>query len=251
MRLFCRRLSWSCLGSRFCLRLGLWRGPQRSLRLPTFATYLGESLYHCRCEGSARAYNPHRFTVAGYYLPSIVALNDANLDLSLKFTYRSYFAIYAPGIIGVLLGVLCYDLPGFGRKWTMVVSSGLMAASLFIWTTVNSEASNIGLNCMEYFFQSMYVLNTTGLNLEREKLSLTVGRFNAVLYGFTPEVFPAPIRGTASGFNSFLGRLFGIIGPIVSAGLLPAVPTVQDYNKALYLAGGESQVRGHSSTNGN
>lgn len=81
--------------------------------------------------------------------------------------------------------MLCHDLPGAGRKWTMVVSSAFMGASLFIWTTVNSQASNIGLNVMEYFFQSM---------------------FNAVLYSFVAEAYPATVRGTASGVASFWGR---------------------------------------------
>lgn len=48
-----------------------------------------------------------------------------------------------------------YGVPSIGRKWTMVVSSGLMGISIFIFATVNTEASNIGLNMMEYFFQSM------------------------------------------------------------------------------------------------
>lgn len=126
-----------------------------------------------------------RFTVAGFYLPSILALRNGELHLPIEYTYRSYVYIYLPGIVGVLLGVLCYDLPKFGRKWTMVVSSGLMGASLFIFSTVNSQASNIGLNVMEYFFQSM---------------------FNSVLYGWTPEAYPATIRGTACGVASFWGR---------------------------------------------
>lgn len=99
----------------------------------------------------------------------------------------------------------------------MVLSSGLMGASIFIFATANSEASNIGLNVMEYFFQSM---------------------FNAVLYGWTPEVFPAPIRGTASGVASFWGRIAGIVAPIAGQSLLPADPGVDDYTKLLYLAGG-------------
>ena len=107
-----------------------------------------------------------------------MSLKNGALNLSIKYTYRSYLAIYTPGIAGVLLGVYFYNLTRTSRKWTMVVSSGLMAASLFIFATVNSAASNIGLNFMEYFFQSL---------------------FNAVLYGWTPEVFPAPIRGTAAG----------------------------------------------------
>lgn len=126
--------------------------------------------------------------------------------------------IYLPGIVGVLVGVLGYDLPRVGRKYSMVISSGLMAASLFIFSVVNTEASNIGINAMEYFFQSM---------------------FNAVLYGWTPEAFPAPIRGTAAGLASFWGRLFSIVSPIAAGHLLPSLSAPPDaYNPLLYLAGG-------------
>ena len=115
---------------------------------------------------------------------------------------------------------MMYNVPRLGRKWTMVISSGLMAASLFIFSTVNDEASNIGLNMMEYFFQSM---------------------FNAVLYGWTPEAFEAPIRGTASGLASFWGRLFSIIAPLTAQSLLPkdnGSGYDPSWNKVLYLAGG-------------
>ena len=87
-----------------------------------------------------------------------------------------------------------------------------MGVSLFLFAAVNTEASNIGLNAMEYFFQSM---------------------FNAVLYGWTPEAFPAPIRGTACGLASFWGRLFSIVSPLIGAVLLE-----KDLNAPLYLAGG-------------
>jgi hypothetical protein len=91
-----------------------------------------------------------------------------------------------------------------------------MGASIFIFSTVNTQASNIGLNAMEYFFQSM---------------------FNAVLYGWTPEVFPAPIRGTACGLASFWGRLFGIVSPLIAQHLY-ARSQDGDVNAVLYLAGG-------------
>lgn len=112
-----------------------------------------------------------------------------------------------------------YAIPTFGRKIAMTVSSGLMGVSIFIFSVVNGQASNVGLNFMEYFFQSM---------------------FNAVLYGWTPEVFPAPIRGTACGVASFWGRLFGIIAPLTAQQLLPSdgEAEVSDYQKVLYLAGG-------------
>lgn len=105
-----------------------------------------------------------------------------------------------------------YGIPLVGRKLAMLISSALMATSLFLFAAVNTEASNIGLNAMEYFFQSM---------------------FNAVLYGWTPEVFPAPIRGTASGVASFWGRIFSIISPIIGGHLL-----AKGANDVLYLAGG-------------
>nr|POE65971.1 putative mfs-type transporter pb1e7.08c [Quercus suber] len=160
------------------------------------------------------------FTLAGSFLPKILAAKNGDLNLSLEFTYRSYIAVYTPGIVGVVLGAMMYRVPSIGRKWTMVISSGLMGASIFIFSAVNSKASNIGLNAMEYFFQSM---------------------FNAVLYGWTPEVFPAPIRGTASGLASFWGRLFGIIAPLVAQSFAPPGTTeypIATIKHILYLAGG-------------
>lgn len=104
-----------------------------------------------------------------------------------------------------------YGVPLVGRKWAMVVSSALMGISLCLFAVVDTEASNVTLNALEYFFQSM---------------------FNAVLYGWTPEVFPAPIRGTAAGIASFWGRLFGIVAPLIGAHLLAV-----GLNAPLYLAG--------------
>ena len=158
------------------------------------------------------------FTVAGSYLPRIIALKNGALHLSLDYTYRSYILIYLPGTIGVLLGSLLYRTPNIGRKYTMVVSSLLMSISIFVFSTVNSPASNIGLNAMEYFFQSM---------------------FNAVLYGWTPEAFPAQIRGTACGVASFWGRLFGIVSPLIAQHLYARSRDDKgNVNSVLYLAGG-------------
>ena len=158
------------------------------------------------------------FTVAGFYLPTVIAAKNADITVGLRESYRDYIYIYLPGIVGVLLGVLCYDIPRVGRKWTMVLSSGLMGASLFIFATITTQSSNIGLSLMEYFFQSM---------------------FNAVLYGWTPEAFRAPVRGIACGVASFWGRLAGIVSPLIAAGLVPPQGSPGSaYNPVLYLAGG-------------
>lgn len=58
--------------------------------------------------------------------------------------------------------------------------------------------------------------------------------FNAVLYGWTPEAFPAPIRGTASGVASFWGRLFSIVSPLIAQAIYRAPDQL---NPPLYLAG--------------
>lgn len=156
----------------------------------------------------------------GTYLPEILAIKNAKIQVSLRSTYRNYIYIYLPGTVGVLLGALMYKVSALGRKWTMVVSSALMSVSIYVFSAVNTEASNIGLSFLEYFFQSM---------------------FNAVLYGWTPEVFPAPVRGTACGVASFWGRLFSIIAPLTAQSLIPTEGLKGDsgaINAVLYLAGG-------------
>ncbi|EKJ72462.1 hypothetical protein FPSE_07343 [Fusarium pseudograminearum CS3096] len=160
------------------------------------------------------------FTVAGFYLPSILALKNGAVSVSLKSTYAAYIYTYAPGIVGVLVGATLYRVPAFGRKWTMVLSSALMGISIILFSTVDTRAKNEGLFTMEYFFQSM---------------------FNAVLYGWTPEAFPAPIRGTACGLAGFWGRLFGIVSPLIAQHLYGRTTGdggQGDINSVLYLAGG-------------
>ena len=150
-------------------------------------------------------------THPGSFLPTIILTKNKAISVPLKTSYRNFIIIYICGIPGVLLGASMYAVPRIGRKWAMVGSSALMALSLFLFATVNTEASNIGLNAMEYFFQSM---------------------FNAILYAWTPEAFSAPIRGTASGVASFWGRLFSIVSPLIAAHLL-----AKSVNAPLYLAG--------------
>ncbi|KAG5925614.1 hypothetical protein E4U53_003267 [Claviceps sorghi] len=162
------------------------------------------------------------FTVAGFYLPRILALKNGAAHVSLTFTYAAYIYTYAPGILGVLLGAFVGRIPDFGRKWTMVLSSGLMGMSIILLSRADTIAKREGLFALEYFFQSM---------------------FNAVLYGWTPEAFPAPVRGTACGVASFWGRLFGIVSPLIAQHLYGRSTGGEDHgdvNAVLYLAGGMS-----------
>ncbi|ERF73489.1 hypothetical protein EPUS_04112 [Endocarpon pusillum Z07020] len=147
------------------------------------------------------------FSIAGGLLPYILAEKSSEAGLSTESTYRSYIYIYLFGLPGVVLGTTLYK----GRQAAMLGSSALFAATLFIFTAVDTQAKYIGVNGLVYFFQSM---------------------FNAVLYGWTPEAYPAPIRGTAAGVASFWGRIASIVGPIAGEKLLAL-----SYNAPLYLAG--------------
>ena len=103
--------------------------------------------------GSGQVLHRHKLTVAGTYLPKILLVKNTAIKLTTSETYRDFVIIYICGVPGVLAGALMYGVPRVGRKWAMVVSSALMGVSFFVFSTVNTEASNIGLNILEYFFQ--------------------------------------------------------------------------------------------------
>ncbi|ESZ97005.1 hypothetical protein SBOR_2597 [Sclerotinia borealis F-4128] len=147
----------------------------------------------------------------GAFLPTILARKGLKHKIGYAETYRNFVIIYLPGIVGVSLGAAMVRVPRVGRRLSMIFSSALMATSFFLFSAIDTEAANVGLSVMEYFFQSM---------------------FNSVLYGWTPEAFPASVRGTASGMASCWGRLFSIFSPMIAARLL-----VISLNAPLFLAG--------------
>lgn len=147
------------------------------------------------------------FTIAGAFLPTILARKGHELGLSITDTYRSYIYIYICGVPGVLVGTVIYE----HRRLALLVSSASFGACLFLFTAVHDQATYIAVNGLVYFFQSM---------------------FNAVLYAWTPEAFPAAIRGTACGLSSFSGRIFSIVAPIAATRVLAV-----SLNGVLFLAG--------------
>lgn len=147
------------------------------------------------------------FTIAGAFLPTILARKGHELGLSITDTYRSYIYIYICGVPGVLFGTIIYE----HRRLALLLSSASFGACLFLFTAVHDQPTYIGVNGLVYFFQSM---------------------FNAVLYAWTPEAFPATIRGSACGLSSFSGRIFSIVAPIAATRVLAV-----SLNGVLFLAG--------------
>ncbi|KAL4785164.1 MFS general substrate transporter [Aspergillus varians] len=130
------------------------------------------------------------YTLFNAFLPQYLSTNST----STYETYRNYAITAVCGIPGPLLAWALVDLPYLGRKGTMAASTCITAVLLFCFTA--SKDPNVQLVCsaLESFFQMMMY---------------------GVLFAYTPEVFPAPNRGTGSGIASCLNRIAGLMAPII------------------------------------
>jgi hypothetical protein len=58
----------------------------------------------------------------------------------------------------VLGGAALVEVPRFGRKWAMVLSSAAMAASFFAYAGATTFEQSVALNAVEYFCLSLLSL---------------------------------------------------------------------------------------------
>ncbi|CAO3645126.1 unnamed protein product [Mucor hiemalis] len=86
-----------------------------------------------------------------------------------------------------------------GRKGTMAVSAFGSSVALFLFSIISSRVTMV---------------------LSSSSVSFLATLLYAVIYGYTPEVFDTQVRGTAVGTASGLGRIAGIISPIITGILL-------------------------------
>ncbi|ROV96425.1 hypothetical protein VSDG_05413 [Cytospora chrysosperma] len=116
-------------------------------------------------------------------------------------TYRNYAIL---SIVGVPGSILAYFTVGsrsafLGRKGTLAISTFVSASFLFLFVKYGkSPGAQLAFSCVEAFSQNIMY---------------------GVLYAFTPEVFPAPVRGAGTGVASFLNRVAGLIAPILAANI--------------------------------
>ncbi|KAF0536952.1 MFS general substrate transporter [Gigaspora margarita] len=111
---------------------------------------------------------------------------------------RDYVIYSVCGIPGSLFGSYLIETI-LGRKGSMALATFGTALAVFMFSTVSSRSGEVISSAM------VSLLST--LNY-------------AVIYGYTPEVFEVKLRGTACGMSSALGRIAGIIAPIVTGVLL-------------------------------
>jgi MFS family permease len=125
------------------------------------------------------------------FLPYIQATRGAQFgDGSTYLTYRNSLIISVLGIPGALLGGLLVEIPRFGRKGTLALSTVATGAFLYASTTALDSASLLGWNCAFNFTSNVMY---------------------AVLYAYTPEIFPTKDRGTGNALTACSNRIFGIM----------------------------------------
>ncbi|KAM0427897.1 hypothetical protein ACHAPT_007356 [Fusarium lateritium] len=152
------------------------------------------------------------------FIPYIQATRGADFgDGSTYLTYRNSLIIAVLGVPGALLGGWLVELPRMGRKGTLSLSTVLTGVFLYCSTTALSSSALLGWQCAFSFFSNIMY---------------------AVLYGFTPELFPTPQRGTGNALAATCNRVFGIMAPIIAifANLETSAPVYT--SGALFFAAG-------------
>ncbi|KAI0126944.1 major facilitator superfamily domain-containing protein [Xylariales sp. AK1849] len=154
------------------------------------------------------------------FLPYIQATRGADFgDGSTYLTYRNSLIIAILGVPGAIAGAVLVEIPKFGRRGTLALSTVLTGVFLYCSTTATSSASLLGWNCAYNFTSNDKVMY-------------------AVLYAFTPELFATKDRGTGNALTASANRIFGIMAPIVAmfANLETAAPVYT--SGALFIVAG-------------
>jgi MFS family permease len=94
------------------------------------------------------------------------------------------------GVPGALLGGALVEVKNFGRKGTLAISTVLTGVFLYASTTALTSNALLGWNCAFSFFSNIMY---------------------AVLYAYTPEIFPTKDRGTGNALTATANRIFGIM----------------------------------------
>ena len=158
------------------------------------------------------------FPLYNAFLPYIQATRGADFgDGSTYITYRNSLIIAVLGVPGCLVGGLLVETPYIGRKGTLSLSTVATGCFLFASTTALTSNALLGWNCAYNFMSNIMY---------------------AVLYAYTPEIFPTKDRGTGNAITASANRVFGIMAPIIAmfANLETSAPVY--VSGALFVAAG-------------
>jgi MFS family permease len=125
------------------------------------------------------------------FLPYLQSLRGVEFgDGSTYVTYRDALVVAAVGIPGALLGGYLVEVPRLGRKGTLCLATLFTGGFLYGSTSALTSGALLGWNC--------------GFNFAGNIMY-------AVLYAYTPEIFPTKDRGTGNALTATSNRVFGIM----------------------------------------
>lgn len=147
------------------------------------------------------------------FLPQYLAnAGGSTAPTPTNIVYRNYAITSIIGVPGSIIACYTVDIKYIGRKGTMAIATAISGMFLFLFTTSTNSDTQLAFSSLEAFFQNIMY---------------------GVLYAYTPEVFPAPNRGTGTGIASCLNRIAGLCAPIVAVNASTASPSAP-----VYAAGG-------------
>ncbi|GAA99250.1 uncharacterized protein L969DRAFT_102623 [Mixia osmundae IAM 14324] len=140
------------------------------------------------------------YTIFNVYLPKFLEdkVGREELGGGLTESLQEYVIYTVAGCPGSIIGAYLIETR-LGRRGSMALSTLMTALGTFIFVMVTSKA---------------------GVVLSSMLVSLMATLMYAIIYGYTPEVFEARIRGTGCGIASALSRVAGIIAPLLTGLLL-------------------------------
>lgn len=105
---------------------------------------------------SSKLTRQNRYPLYNAFLPYIQATRGADFgDGSTYLTYRNSLIIAVLGVPGALIGGVLVELPRFGRKGTLAVSTVLTGVFLYASTTALDSQSLLGWNCAFSFTSTL------------------------------------------------------------------------------------------------
>ncbi|KAL9021959.1 MAG: hypothetical protein Q9185_000830 [Variospora sp. 1 TL-2023] len=135
------------------------------------------------------------------FLPQYLANSNAEQPTAPSIVYRNYAITSVVGVPGSILAAYTVNVKYLGRKGTIAISTLITGILVFCFTISADPDFQLIFTCLEALFQNI----------------------------ITPEVFPAPNRGTGTGIASCLNRIAGLCAPIVAVNAGQANPKAPIY----------------------
>jgi len=142
------------------------------------------------------------------FLPQYLTNSGGDTPTSTNVVYRNYAITAIVGVPGSIIACYTVNIKHVGRKGTMAMGTVITGIFIFCFTISGDPDFQLAFTCLEALFQNIMY---------------------GVLYAYTPEVFPAPNRGTGTGISSFLNRVAGLCAPLVAINAGNANPKAPIY----------------------